>query len=296
MSEYFVYNTTPKPVMHPKMSSPPPLFTSKETSDMMAEAKRKNDSTYWETMRKVFALDLENLPMERFKVWASTMNVPIMSRAILSDYVRIVLNEIETNELAAEAVKEPGIGLTEQDYVQVYRVFNDIQTTMNRIQNMGHLAITGWTKNISELDTIVEIGAGAGDLADIVYKLGFKGKYVIYDFPELLEIQKWYHDKLGHKNIQYVSDVNELEAADLCIATWSFTEMPLDLREEVMGRIGETKNWVVAYSNLIFGIDNNKYMTEDFVPHFKDHEVTFIDVPSMPWDGGTKYLSVKTQR
>lgn len=287
MKKYFMYNT------NPIMTAPAPLYTSNQTINMIAEAKSKEDSTYWETMRKVFEIDLQNLPMERFKVWGSCMSVPIVTRIVHANYIRVVLNEIEINKVAAEAIKETGVGLTADDYNNVYKLFHDIYTNMNRVLGLGHLVFNGWMQDISKLDTIVEIGAGIGDLADIVYKLGFKGKYVIYDFPELLQIQKWYHNQLGHTNIQYVSNLDELVPADLCIATWSFTEMPLDLREQVMQQIGNTKNWLLAYSNQIFGLDNHKYITEDFLPRFPGHTVKFTDIPSMPWDGGTKYLSVK---
>jgi hypothetical protein len=77
------------------------------------------------------------------------------------------------------------------------------------------------------------------------------------------------------------------------IGTWSFTEMPLDLRADIMGRIGNTKNWLISYSNEIFGINNDKYITEDFVPLFTEHDIEYRDIPFMPWDGGAKYLSVK---
>jgi hypothetical protein len=69
--------------------------------------------------------------------------------------------------------------------------------------------------------------------------------------------------------------------------------MPLDLRAEIMGRIGGTKNWLISYSNLIFGIDNDKYITEEFAPLFTEHDIEYTDIPFMPWDGGAKYISVK---
>jgi hypothetical protein len=231
--------------------------------------------------------------MERFKVWASTMSVPFMTRARFTDYIGPVLLAAKASETVRDALEEPMIGMTEQDY-PIYAMFEDYRTTMNRIQHMAHLVLNGWGPDeLSKLDTIVELGGGIGDMADIVYKLGFKGKYIIYDFKEVGQIQKWYHDQLGHTNIVHTSDVNDLVDADLMIGTWSFTEMPLDLRADIMGRIGNTKNWLISYSNEIFGINNDKYITEDFVPLFTEHDIEYRDIPFMPWDGGAKYLSVK---
>jgi hypothetical protein len=210
-----------------------------------------------------------------------------------SEYIRIALNYIVNDQVFADALVEPMIGCTEQDF-QYLAMFSDYPTTMNRIQAVSHLIINGiMPEDLAKMDTIVELGAGIGDMADIVYKLGFKGKYIIYDFPEVGRIQKWYHDQLGHTNVVHTSNLDDLVDADLLIATWSFTEMPLDLRVEVLKHVSGTKQWLIAYSNLIFGIDNNKYITEEFVPQFENtHNVKYIDVPWMPWDGGTKYLSL----
>jgi hypothetical protein len=292
MTEFFKYESMPQR-QDPRMTAQPPLASSKVMFDKMMTAKQVNDDTYWSTMCEVFAADCENLPMERFKVWASVMSVPLMSRSRFTDYIGPVLMAAKASEIVHNALEEPMIGMTEQDY-PIYSMFDNYCTTMNRIQHMAHLITCGWgPAELSKLDTIVELGGGIGDMADIVYKLGFRGKYIIYDFAEVGKIQKWYHDKLGHVNIVHTSDLNDLVDADLMIGTWSFTEMPIDLREQIMGKIGGTKNWLIAYSNQIFGIDNDKYITETFVPRFTEHDIEYTDIPFMPWDGGTKYLSVK---
>lgn len=289
MTEYFRYSTEPA---NPAMTAQAPIASSKETFEKMMAAKQTNDGSYWTTMREVFAEDFEKLPKERFKVWASVMSVPLVSRGMFLEHFTNVLPWIEHPNVRY-ALQDPDIGITEQDR-HIYKVFDNFNTTTNRIYHMAHLAINGWTpERLEKLDTIIEIGGGIGDMADIVCKLGFRGKYVIYDFPEVGAIQKWYHDQIGHTNIVHTSDLNDLFDADLMIGTWSFTEMPLDLRDEVVAKMGGTKNWLIAYSNLIFGIDNDKYIREDFVPRFTQHDIEYTDVPYMPWDGGTKYLSIK---
>ena len=292
MSEYFQYSSMPQRE-DPRMTAQAPLATSKEMFERMMSAKQVNDGNYWKTMCEVFASDLENLPMERFKVWASVMSVPFMTRARFTDYIGPVLMAAKASETVRNALEEPMIGMTEQDY-PIYAMFEDYCTTMNRIQHMAHLITTGWgPAELSKLDTIVELGGGIGDMADIVYKLGFKGKYIIYDFAEVGKIQKWYHDQLGHTNFVNNSAVYVLVDAVLMSGSWSFSDMPLDLRADIMGKIGGTKNWLISYSNEIFGINNDKYITEDFVPRFTEHDIEYTDIPFMPWDGGAKYLSVK---
>ena len=291
MSEYFRYSTEPS---NPAMTAPAPLASSKHLFEKMLAAKQAGKDNYWTVMCEVFAEDFKNLPKERFKVWASVMSVPFMTRARFLDYFATVLQWKE-NAKVRYALEDPDIGITEQDR-GMYNLFEDFTTTMNRIQHMAHLLINEWTpESLEKLDTIVELGGGIGDMADIVYKLGFKGKYIIYDFTEVGAIQKWYHNELGHTNIVHTSDVNDLCNADLMIGTWSFTEMPLELRDEIMLKIGETKNWLIAYSNQIFGIDNEKYIRDVFIPQIEENRtIEYTDIPFMPWDGGAKYLSAKT--
>lgn len=297
MTEYFTYNTEPQ--VNPAMTVDAPLWPDlnirSEYSQKMMQAKMVNDENYWPTLREVINHDIDTLPLERFKVWASVWNIPFMSQAKHSQYIRICLNAISQSPVYAQALAEPLIGMTREDYVNQFMMFHDYPTTMNRIQCMSHLLINGYTPEVLEkMDTIVELGAGIGDMADIVHKLGFKGKYIIYDFPEVGRLQKWYHTQLGHENIVHTDNLDDLIDADLLIATWSFTEMPFDLRAKILERVGGTKNWLIAYSNLIFGMDNEKYIKEEFIPRFgEDYNVEITDIPFMPWDGGTHYLSVK---
>lgn len=294
MTEYFKYNTNDNNIA---MTTFGPLWSdfdiNSKFSKQMIKAKEDNDDNYWTLMREVFAHDFQTLPLERFKVWASVNFIPLMSTNRNSNYIRIVLDAVSQDRIYFEALIENMIGLTSQDFNQ-FSMFNDFPTTMNRIQHLAHLIICGYTPEaLAKMDTIVELGAGIGEMADIVYKLGFKGKYIIYDFPEVGKIQKWYHDKSGLTNMVHTSDIDDLVGADLCIATWSLTEMPFDLRDQVIGKIVDTKNWLIAYSNQIFGMDNAKYIAEDFVPQFTNHDIEYIDIPFMSWDGGTKYLTIK---
>ena len=230
MSEYFRYSTTP---VNPAMTAPAPLACSQETFNKMMAAKQVNDGNYWTVMREVFAEDFENLPKERFKVWASVMTVPFMTRARFFDYFTAVLPAAKEDPRIRYALEDPDVGITEQDR-GIYNLFEDFTTSMNRIQHMAHLVLNKWTPDeLAKLDTIVELGGGIGDMADIVYKLGFKGKYVIYDFAEVCAIQKWYHDQLGHTNIVHTSDVNDLFDADLMILERNPLEVDLHAVKEI---------------------------------------------------------------
>lgn len=296
MSKPFVYNTNPNQFDPQTVQAP--IFSdfsyTSEVAQRMMKAKQVNDSNYWPTMCKTFAHDFATLPKNRFKVWASVWNVPFISMSRFFPYVQIVSEHIVKNPLIAEAVKEPMVGCTPSDFQQHLQLFPDFPTTMNRVQHMAHLLICKYTpEQLSKMETIVELGGGIGEMTDIIYKLGFRGKYIIYDFKEVGAIQKYHHDQLGYTNVVHTNNVDDLVDADLCIATWSLTEMPLDLREEILPNIKNTKNWLIAYSNLIFSLNNDKYIKESLVPNFTNHDVEYHDIPFMPWDGGGMYVTIK---
>lgn len=271
----------------------PDFSQGSEFSKLMIKAKTENDKDYWTHMRQVIKHDAETLPLERYKAWASIMSVPLMSNHKHSEYIRLCLDAAHKNPVYMDALVEPMVGMNEEDHAKFYSMFSDIKTTMNRVQLLGHLLMNGFTaEKLSGMKEIVEIGGGVGDLADIIYKLGFKGNYYLYDFEELHLVQKYLHDELGLQNVKYVTSYEELEKndrIDLVIATWSLTEMPIDLRNKVIANI-ESKNWLVAYSKEIFGLDNQTWIDETFIPAMDSKDIELREIDFMSWDGGTKYI------
>lgn len=253
-------------------------------SQRMVRAKTINDDTFWAEMCKVYQYDFETLPLERYKVWASTMIVPIMTTTRSMEHINLVLDDIKTNEQVVAALSEPLVGMTLEDFNRFFRIFENNLISMHRIIHYAHFKnflkdiptdnpATQVSEYLKGLTRIVEIGAGAGEMADLCYQLGFEGEYVILDFKEVTNIQQWFHDKRGLKNVKYIHSINDLEPADLCIATWSLTEMPLSDREVVMEKMEGTKEWLIAYEPKIFGYDNDDWAANTFLPRFEDKDI-----------------------
>jgi hypothetical protein len=260
----------------------------------MVEAKRVNDSTFWTTMREVFAHDAETLDLNRFKIWASTIIVPLLSIGHIKESFDAIANMIPQDTRYHEALQEPFVGCNYMDFNNHFRIFMDNNYSSNRIRLLSHLISCGWDiEALSKINSIVEIGAGIGEMTDVIHQLGFEGKYYILDFPEIHTIQKFLHDTLEIPDVEYVTDLDNFPVADLGIACFSFTEMPIAEREKIINNMALTKNWLIIYSGYIFGIDNDAYIKNVFVKKFTNHDIEFIDVPYMNWDGGTKYLSIK---
>jgi hypothetical protein len=130
---------------------------------------------------------------------------------------------------------------------------------------------------IDSLSTIVEFGGGYGSLARAIFKLGFKGRYVIFDLPEFSALQQFYLGLLGlpvrkgnaqaaeTPSISCVTEMNQIEATlggsapSLLIAMWSLSETPLSLREKFLETVGAAENYLFAYQDKFGEVDNLEY-------------------------------------
>lgn len=265
----------------------PDFDKNSEMTKKLIKTKNDNNSEFWAGIQEVLQNDIENLPMDRFKAWATIHAVPLISMVRLSSFVHAALAAAENDELAKEALEDPIIGCTPEDFNMFFRIFNDNNMCFNRMQLYGHLHFTGMLEKVRNAKKIVEIGAGIGDMTDIIYKLGFTGEYQIFDIPELGQIQNWYHSKLGLENVSYTSNIEELENADVVIATFSLTEMSLKLRNQIVNKLKGSKNWLISYSKSILGLDNESWINT--LP-FKNSSI--IDIPAMNWDNGNRYYKI----
>ncbi|PIY93603.1 MAG: hypothetical protein COY69_00880 [Candidatus Magasanikbacteria bacterium CG_4_10_14_0_8_um_filter_32_14] len=131
--------------------------------------------------------------------------------------------------------------------------------------------------SINELETVVEFGGGYGSMCRLFRSIGFKGNYVLYDLPVFLSLQKYYLSNLNFnmingedfesadtgKNI-LVSNTQDLKKIllklpSLFIATWSLSESPVSVREQILEAVGKPSYFLFGYQALFDNIDNKKY-------------------------------------
>ena len=106
--------------------------------------------------------------------------------------------------------------------------------------------------DITTLNSIVEFGGGYGAMLKCLRKLGFKGNYYGYDFPELLAIQRYYtfEDFSQPANGEY----------DLLISICAISESSLFDRQVFLdGK--RFKHILIRYQATWDGIDNHKYFS-----------------------------------
>ena len=119
-----------------------------------------------------------------------------------------------------------------------------------QLHHTSHLCAFEQTSGtrIDQIKLIVEFGGGYGSFCRQIHRLGFTGRYVIFDLPEMLALQKYvlsslelpvlHPDQLYSDNtgISLLSDLDELRrlvpamrnhfTPALFAGTWSISEIP----------------------------------------------------------------------
>lgn len=152
------------------------------------------------------------------------------------------------------------------------------QTSANLIHAATHIAtfedITGI--HVSELKVIFDFGGGYGCMCRLMYRAGFQGKYIIFDFPEYAALQSYYLGMEGIPVYENIETFLEAESGVLCIsdfkqltdvveklsndgvisnslfiATWSLSETPVSFREPFTALAASFDSFLIAYYSVV---------------------------------------------
>jgi hypothetical protein len=138
--------------------------------------------------------------------------------------------------------------------------YKDTGSSANLIHQAFHLY--KWEKatgrKVSELKSIVEIGGGYGCMCRLVHRLGFRGNYLIYDLPEVALLQEFYLSNTGVP-VDHVAWVKKIDPqAQLIMSLWALSEMPSDLRMELL-RTPRPTHYFFGYQFAFEGVDNRVF-------------------------------------
>jgi hypothetical protein len=156
-------------------------------------------------------------------------------------------------------------------------------------------------RSINEWEAIIEYGGGYGSLCRLVRRLGFQGQYVIMDLPEMCGLQQYFLESLdipvneasGTRSVHCVSDRAELatrlghSVGWLFIGLWSVSEMPLDLRRQVLtAYAGNIDSYLIAYQDQFDEVDNTGFFRE-WAANSVNVKWSTLDIRHLP---GNQYL------
>jgi hypothetical protein len=133
-------------------------------------------------------------------------------------------------------------------------------------------------KQVKELGSILEIGAGYGAMARVARARGFAGRYTIIDLPEMMKIQRFYLAQYGGE-VEWRRSTEGVEA-DLLISLWGLSEISLHDRARLIDGIKSKTGHVLLGYQDTWGpeINNENYFLETLggklidIPHLPSHQ------------------------
>lgn len=133
---------------------------------------------------------------------------------------------------------------------------------------------------IADMSSIYEFGGGYGAMALVCNRLGFKGKYYIYDLPEFALLQRWYLEECGVDNVEWLPRQATYGDVDLLIACYSLSETDYTERNRIL-QAWQANSYLFLYSNKFEQYDNIEYFQNlEYSPHIPNWQDTRVKLVS----------------
>jgi hypothetical protein len=148
---------------------------------------------------------------------------------------------------------------------------------------------------VDGFDRVVEFGGGYGSMCRVFHRLGFAGRYTMFDLPAFSSLQAYYLRALGIPLIEagarpdapgavVDSDIERVGAAleqgpsgrSLFVATWSISETPQGLRDRVLGQVRDADAYLIAIQDVYQEMDNTAYFDAWRAQH---PDVRWVSIP-----------------
>ncbi|MBF0501997.1 MAG: hypothetical protein HQM09_17795 [Candidatus Riflebacteria bacterium] len=129
-------------------------------------------------------------------------------------------------------------------------------------------------KSVNEFKTVFEFGGGYGSMCRLFHQLGFQGKYIIFDFPDLSALQSYYLTSIGLKVKSIESFSHEMSGVfclstpdaykkfmksgqDACfLGTWSVSETPEAVRGDLFAFLPSFDHYIIAFQERYNELNN----------------------------------------
>lgn len=160
-------------------------------------------------------------------------------------------------------------------------------------------------KCVARSGRVLEFGGGYGCMARVIHNLGFCGQYIIFDLEPFSLLQCFYLKSLGlnilsladamdgHAGVFCTSNIDEIgkllkyevSGDSLFLATWSYSEAPLEVRRLLLPLLSGFSMFLIGYQEKFHEIDNVRFFNE-----WKTlYDVQWNDV-AIPHLHGSRYL------
>jgi hypothetical protein len=215
--------------------------------------------------------------LKKFLTWNVINNTMFFNDSLATDVeLKYLTNSGFIKKYGENAICENSIGSpTYSSYLR--------KSSSNLVHHAYHLSffenIT--MKSILDHETIVEFGGGYGGMCRLIYQMGFKGDYIIYDFKHFNLIQNYYLESINlklkvkivknffklkkSKNVYLVSDIRfikkllERKSNKLFLSTWGISESAINIRHAFKNIINSSNSILLAFQKKFNDINNLQY-------------------------------------
>jgi hypothetical protein len=251
------------------------------------------DPAWHDNRRRLQQLILHDNPA-RFLTWPVILNSMFMNDlSVAAPELAALQAQPDYATRWQPALREDALGAPARTPLHPNSSNNLIHHAYNLLQ-LGH--------NVEQLPTILEFGGGYGSTARLAFRLGFRGRYVIFDLPEFFALQRFYLGTLGlpvardptagTPAIHCISTMEALQTLfpqhnpALFLATWSFSETPPAFRRQFLPLLRNAHRLLIAYQHS-FGNADNLASFADLARHLPGRRVRDYAIDHLP---GNRYF------
>jgi len=241
---------------------------------------------FWTQMRRVLAADAGNLRLDKFKTWHSIRRIPLYAcRGWQDDGIECIKDlfvapnrTFHARELVG-AIRESRRGHTRGTWAKC-ALNMSVDVSENKSGDKMVQVSTSTTQlafacdlrdmlrygiDVRQRRLIIEFGAGYGGLAAFLAGAGFKGRYIVYDFPELAPVQRYIMEERGmdFRLVHSAEDLStEVKASAtpqqgcLFVAMWSLSEMPIKHRTAIVAAVSRCEQFIIKFQDHFMNLDN----------------------------------------
>jgi len=203
---------------------------------------------FWTAYRTQLRLDIAHKDPRLFLRW------PLIEGSMVarSEWIMHALPEMEsigwlpllTEDALGAPQRIPGTATSSNLLQKAYQIVRFQRATGRRVADFA----------------VTEFGAGYGAMAKVLHRLGVRSLH-LYDLPEFSALQRYYLSLLNIKaeTISPPAAFPHGGTGSMLIATWSLSETPLSLRDEMQDAIMSYDAFLIGFKEQLFDIDNVGY-------------------------------------
>jgi hypothetical protein len=253
--------------------APPALSHSADLVRELEAAQHGAAGDEWAAFATAISAALRREGADRFlRLPAIAKTVHSRQRGLAPRYLTYLLASRHFTAELQKALTESPVG---QPLVNPYYPWSSPLLVQHGYHVVRLLEATDF--ELSKIGLVTEFGGGYGSFYRLLRNLGYRNRYLICDLPVMCALQRFYlrnvfptgQDGQPPANVQWLAGEMQAtlqrEAAQvrpaLFVATWSLSEAPLAVRNEIAPVLPVYAYVLCAYQRSFGACDNRAYFT-----------------------------------